>query len=143
MQYSISQYIEKRATYYGFAIYVILVFILPFVLIIVARNVDHAFMHNYIAPYSQYKFILIILSGLFTGLISKNHPFVNSIFVGLLGLLVWLIFSSLAAPMTDSVISIQKLSSESIMRLSLCASGGLCVAFYRFALDSFNKAFKS
>ena len=137
-----SRYIEKRATYVGFSIYVLLVFIFPFILLTAARLGDHALMHNYIVPFSDYKFILIILSGLFTGLISKNHPFVNSVFVGLLGLLVWLIFSSLSASMADRVVSIQTLFSQSIIRVSWCAAGGLCVALYRVALVSFNASFK-
>lgn len=136
MKNSISQYIEKRATYYGFSIYVILVFILPFVLLTAARLGDHALMHNYIVPFGQYKFILIVISGLLTGIISIKYPFVNSIFVGLLGLLAWLIISSLSV--SDAAISFNALSSQCIIRVSLCGAGGLCVAFYRHALARSN-----
>ena len=139
MCYSSSVYIERRATYYGFIIYMTLVFLLPFVLMTIARHVDHAFMHNYIAPYSQYKIILIVLAGFFTGMLSQKHPFVNSVFVGMLGLLTWLIFSSISVSMTESLITIETLLYQSTIRLSLCAAGGFCVMLYRRVVAGFNK----
>ena len=136
MQYPISQHIEKRATYLGFLIYVLLVFIFPFVLITVAKLGDHSLMHNYIVPYSEYKFILIIIAGFLTGVISNDYPFVNSIFVGVLGLLVWLVFSNISGPMIHAGFSFKMLVSQCLTRVSLCAAGGLSVTLYRYALTS-------
>ena len=140
MGYSVSHYVDKRAAYYGFLIYVLLVFILPFILLTIGKLVDHSFMHYYLVPYLKYKFILIILSGLFTGLIAKDHAFLNSFFVGLLGLLAWLILTSLSASMADRVIPLDTMSSQSIIRLSSCAAGGLCVSLFRYLLLRINKS---
>ena len=137
MEHSISQLIEKRATYIGFAIYMLLVFVIPFLLITIARIADHELMHNYIVPFSQYKFILIVISGLLTGMISNNSPFVNSIYVGLLGLLIWLIFSSISTSVSGAEFSFKLIALQCIERVSLCAAGGLCVTLYRWAVESY------
>ena len=137
MEYSISQLIEKRAAHIGFAIYVLLVFVIPFLLITVSRIADHELMHNYIVPFSKYKYILIVISGLLTGMISIHSPFVNSIYVGLLGLLVWLVFSSISTSMTGADISYKLLAYQCIERVSLCAVGGLCITLYRKVVSSY------
>lgn len=136
MEYSISQLIEKRAAYIGFVIYVLLVFVIPFMFITIGRIVDHELMHNYIVPFSNYKFILIVISGLLVGVISTNSPFVNSLYVGLLGLLVWLIFSGVSRSMTGAGFSFELIAYQCLERVSLCAAGGLCVALYRKAVGS-------
>ena len=131
MEYSISKLIEKRAAHNGFAIYVLLVFVVPFILITVAKIADHEFMHNYIVPFTKYKFILIVISGLLTGMISINSPFINSIYVGLLGLLAWLILSGISTPMVGVDFSVKLFVIQCVERVSLCAAGGLCISLYR------------
>ena len=131
MKHSISQLIEKRTAYIGFTIYVLLVFAIPFIFITIGRIADHELMHNYIVPFSEYKFLLIVISGLLTGMVSINSPFVNSIYVGLLGLLVWLIFSGISTSIAGVDFSYKLITYQCVERVALCAAGGLCVTLFR------------
>lgn len=136
MEDSISRFIERRAIYIGFALYVVLVFVIPFLFISIGRMADHELMHNYIVPFSKYKFMLIVIAGLLTGMVSIYSPLVNSIYVGLLGLLVWLIFSSISMSITGADFSIKLISLQSIERVLLCAVGGLFISLYRVAMGN-------
>ena len=132
MKYSISQYIEKRATYIGLSIYIGLVFIFPFILVTAISFGESALMHDFIAPALQYKFVLIVISGIFVGFISKHAPFTNSFIVGFLGVVVWLIIIGISTFLTETSLSFNAVATQSIVNISLCAAGGLCVTLYKY-----------
>jgi len=141
MKYSLSQHIEMRTTYIGLAIYIGLVFIFPFILVTAVSFGESSLMHDFIAPFMQYKFVLIIASGLFVGFISNHSPFINSILVGFLGVIVWLFIIGLSTLLTDTSLSFNIIATQSIINISLCAAGGFFVTLYKYAITGSNKSF--
>ena len=132
MDYSIYQHIEKRTVIIGFISFIVIVFAFPFITGIIASFGVSDNVFKIMVPLIQYKFVLIILAGLITGYISKNSPLINSIAVGILGYIAWLIIISISITLTETTFSINFIASQSLVTISLCAAGGLCVSLFKY-----------
>ena len=132
MDYSIYQYLEKRTITIGLASFIVIVFVLPFTASVIASFGDNDNVYNFIIPLIQYKFMLIILAGVVTGIVSKQSPLINSIVVGMLGYLLWLIIISISITLSDTSYSINFIVSQSVTTISFCATGGFCVTLLRY-----------
>lgn len=132
MDYSIYQYLEKRTVIIGFISFIVIVFAFPLATGVIASFGASDNVVNFIIPLIQYKFVLIILAGIITGSVSSESPLINSIVVGILGYLAWLIIISISITFTDTVFSISFIELQSIKTISLCAAGGFCVTLFRY-----------
>lgn len=126
------QYLEKRTVTIGFVSFIVIVFAFPFTAGVIASFGVSDNVFKFIVPLIQYKFVLIILAGVITGCVSKKSPLINSIAVGILGYITWLIIVSISITYTDTTFSINFIATQSLITISLCAAGGFCVTLFRY-----------
>ena len=138
MDYSISHYIDKRTVIIGLAVFIAIVFLFPLLVGVIASFGVSDEVFIFVVPLIQYKFVLIILAGVVTGLVAKKHPLINSVIVGILGYIIWLIIISVSITITETSFSLSFIASQSIITISLCAAGGFCVTLYKYASKSSN-----
>lgn len=114
----------------GFVIFIALVLVMPFTAVTLASFGPSEWIYN-IAPYLEYKFILVLISGICIGAISKHSPAINAVIVGILGSITVTVIKFIIVPMHQEIIATDILW-QGFQTLALCALGGICVSLFRF-----------
>ena len=128
---TISAAFNFREISLGLIVFVSLLLIFPFIVILMASFGPSEWMHTYIAPFLEYRYLLILLSGVFVGLLSSNSPLLNSIVVGFLGAIIQVVFYFGMSVINDHNILPSNIYWLILKYVMLCAVGGSCVLVLR------------
>ena len=123
--------IDLLNTALGFAVFILLVFALPFTSVFIASLGPTEWVYTYIAPALKYKPILIFIAGLFTGFLAKKSPVISSAIVGILGSIIVLIILSLSTTPQNQEMPMSFIAWQGFITFALCTVGGICVSLLR------------
>jgi len=114
----------------GLVIFLALVLVIPLATVSLASFGPSEWIYN-IAPYLEYKFLLVFVAGICIGAIAKHSPALNAVIVGTLGSITLALIKYIIA-LEHHDIFITDILWQGFQTLALCALGGVCVSLFRF-----------
>ena len=122
---------DIRTILLGLVLFIALVFALPLATVFLASLGPNEWMHTYIAPILKYKFVLIFISGICIGAISRFSPVVTAALVGFLGSIILVLINVIFASLDNQTILTSSIAWQGLKTFILCITGGLCVSLLR------------